>query len=104
MSTKRTYVLILLSLLFSIGLSGSNSTYAGGGVGGKEETALNVVIDTSDLTGINLWIAEMYNNDRTLYAIVVTLVMAALGSIMAFGTDLILKKFGMNVTRIAHHE
>ena len=103
MNTKKTFVLILLSLLFSIGLSGSTNMYAGD-IGGKEETSLNVVIDTSNLTGINLWIAEMYNNDRTLYAIVVTLVMAALGSIMAFGTDLILKKFGMNVTRIAHHE
>lgn len=104
MNTNKVIIMILLSLSLSVMLSGSIKTYAGGGVGGKEETALNVVIDTKDLSGINLWIAEMYNNDRTLYAIVVTLVMAALGSIMAFGTDLILKKFGMNVTRIAHHE
>ncbi|MEJ2617700.1 MAG: hypothetical protein P8Z35_22285 [Ignavibacteriaceae bacterium] len=46
----------------------------------------------------------MYNNDRILYAVVVTLVMAALGSIMAFGTDLILKYFGMNVSKISHSE
>lgn len=104
MNIKKTVVIISLSLLLSILLFGFIETYAGGGIGGKEEKSLNVVIDTKDLTGINLWIAEMYNNDRTLYAIVVTLVMAMLGSIMAFGTDLVLKRFGMNVTRISHHE
>ena len=104
MITNRSIALILLSLSLSLLLSGSINTYAGGEIGGKEQKALNIVIDTKDLSGINLWIAEMYNNDRTLYAIVVTLVMAILGSIMAFGTDLILKRFGMNVTRISHHE
>lgn len=104
MITNKSLVMILLSLSLSLLLSGSINTYAGGGIGGKEETSLNVEIDTKDLSGINLWIAEMYNNDRTLYAIVVTLVMATLGSIMAFGTDLVLKRFGMNVTRISHHE
>jgi hypothetical protein len=39
-----------------------------------------------------------------LYAVVVTLVMATLGSIMAFGTDLVLKYFGINVSRISHRE
>ncbi len=95
----RTLILLCLSSLWSE----SNLTY-GSEVSGKEEPALNMVIDTKDLTGINLWIAELYNNDKTLYAIVVTLVMASLGSIMAFGTDLILKRFGMNVTRISRHE
>lgn len=104
MINNKLLALILLSLSLSLFLSGNLKTYAGGGIGGKDQTELNVVIETRDLTGINLWIAEMYNNDRTLYAIVVTLVMAVLGSIMAFGTDLVLKRFGMNVTRISHHE
>jgi hypothetical protein len=102
MKLKKIFILILISL--SISCVWSSGKLYGGGVGGKEESALNVIIDTKDLTGINLWIAELYNNDRTLYAIVVTLVMATLGSIMAFGTDLVLKRFGMNVTRISHHE
>jgi hypothetical protein len=104
MRINKTVIIILLSLSLSLLLSGIIKTYAGGDVGGKQETALNVQIDTKDLTGINLWIAEMYNNDRTLYAIVVTLVMATLGSVLAFGTDMVLKRFGMNVTRISHHE
>jgi len=103
MKMKKIIVLFLMSVSISFLWSGNNITY-GGDIGGKEEAALKLVIETRDLTGVNLWIAEMYNNDRTLYAIVVTLVMASLGSIMAFGTDLILKKFGMNVTRISHHE
>jgi hypothetical protein len=104
MCTKKSIALIFLALCLSLSLSGGIKTYASGEVGGKEQAVLNVVIDTKDLTGVNLWIAEMYNNDRTLYAIVVTLVMATMGSVMAFGTDLVLKRFGMNVTRISHHE
>ena len=104
MLIRKSLILILLSLSLGLMLSGGIKTYAGGELGGKEQTELNVVIKTEGLTGINLWIAELYNNNRTLYAIVVTLVMAFIGSIMACGTDLILKKFGMNVTRIAHHE
>ena len=103
MKIKKIAVLLLIAISVSCLWSANSVTY-GGEIGGKEQSALNLVIDTKDLTGINLWIAEMYNNDRTLYAIVVTLVMATLGSIMAFGTDLILKRFGMNVTRISHHE
>lgn len=102
MKPKKIFMIFLISLNISCVFTSGN--VYGGDIGGKEETALNIVIDTKDLTGINLWIAELYNNDRTLYAIVVTLVMATLGSIMAFGTDLVLKRFGMNVTRISHHE
>jgi hypothetical protein len=35
---------------------------------------------------------------------VVTSVMALLGSVMAFGTDLVLKYFGINVSKISHSE
>ncbi len=103
MKAKKTIVVILLTLSLGVLLSGIIKTYAGE-MGGKEQAPLNITIDTKDLTGVNLWIVEMYNNDRTLYAIVVTLVMATLGSVMAFGTDLILKYFGMSVTRISHSE
>ncbi|HKB86091.1 MAG TPA: hypothetical protein VKD08_07990 [Ignavibacteriaceae bacterium] len=103
MRAKKTIVVILLTLTLGILISGIITTYAGE-LGGKEQAALDITIDTKDLTGINLWIVEMYNNDRTLYAIVVTMVMATLGSVMAFGTDLILKYFGMGVGRISHSE
>lgn len=73
-------------------------------VGGKQETALNNKIDTKNLSGVDLIIVNLYNGDRILYAVVVTLVMASLGSIMAFGTDLVLKFFGMSVSKISHNE
>ena len=103
MKIKKIFSLLILIILFSGIVSDNIYTYAGGG-GGKSEPELKVIIDTSDLTGINLWIAETYNNDRLLYAIVVTLVMATLGTIMAFGTDQILKHFGISVSKISHHE
>ncbi len=101
MSTKKIIALLLFCFVFGCAY---NISYAGVEGSGKQETALNKKIDTKDLSGVNLWIAEMYNNDRVLYAVVVTFVMAALGSIMAFGTDLILKYFGMSVSKISHNE
>ncbi len=100
MSIKKIIALLMLCCLFACFYTNS---YAGE-IGGKNETALSKKIDTKDLSGINLWIAELYNNDRILYAVIVTLVMASLGSIMAFGADLVLKYFGMNVSRISHSE
>ncbi len=101
MSIKKIITIVLFCCIFA---GTCSVTYAGGGIGGKQETAINKKIDTKDLTGINLWIAELYNNNRLMYAVVVTSVMAALGSIMAFGTDLVLKRFGMNVSKISHSE
>ena len=101
MAIKKTIVLLMFCFLFTCAYS---NAYAGGEIGGKQETALNKKIDTKDLSGINLWIADLYNNDRFLYAVVVTSVMALLGSIMAFGTDLVLKYFGINVSKISHTE
>ena len=101
MSIRRTIILLTFVCIFAGMYS---SSYAGGEIGGKSETAISKKIDTKDLSGINLWIAELYNNDRIMYAVVVTFVMAALGSIMAFGTDLVLKFFGINVSKISHNE
>ncbi len=100
MSTKKMFALLFLSFLF---ISVPTISAAAGG-GEKETAALNQKVDTSKLTGINRWVAEMYNGDRVLYAIVVTLVMAALGTSLAFLTDLILKSLGLEVSRISHRE
>ncbi len=101
MNIKRIITLCLLCFALTIAY---NNSFARSEVGGKQETALNKKVDTQNLSGVNLWIAELYNKDRLMYAIVVVLVMAALGSIMAFGTDLVLKHFGMSVSRISHSE
>ncbi len=70
----------------------------------KQETALSMTIDTKKLSGINLVIARMYNEDRVLYAAMVTIVMAVLGTVLAFLTDLVLKALGLEVSRISHRE
>ena len=102
MELKKIIALFAFLIIFSSVFSAGNKSYGSESL--KGETALNITIDTKDLTGVNLWIVDLYNNDRTLYAIVVTLVMAILGSVLAFGTDLILKYFGMSVSRISHSE
>ncbi len=101
MSMKKIITLCLLFFVLSIAY---NNSFASSEVGGKQETSLNEKVGTKNLSGVNLWIVELYNNDRFMYAVVVVLVMAALGSIMAFGTDLVLKHFGINVSRISHSE
>ena len=100
MSIKKIIALLLLCIVIGCAF---NNSYAGD-VGGKEVTSLDHKVDTTNLSGVNLWIADLYNNNKLMYAIVVTLVMAALGTTMAFGTDLILKMFGMDVTKISHRE
>jgi ABC-type phosphate/phosphonate transport system permease subunit len=101
MKINKLMVLLVFGLLFTYGYSTTNEVNI---KNSKQETTLNNKINTENLSGINLWVAKLYNNDRILYAIIVILVMASLGSIMAFGTDLVLKFFGMSVTRISHNE
>ena len=72
--------------------------------GGKQETALTMKVDTRNLSGVDLLIANLYNDDKVLYATVVTLVMAVLGTSLAFLTDLVLKALGLEVSRISHRE
>jgi len=100
MSVKKIIALLLFCIVITCAF---NNSYAGD-VGGKEVTSLDHKVDTKNLSGVNLWIADLYNNDRLMYSIVVTLVMAILGTTMAFGTDLILKMLGMDVTKISHRE
>lgn len=102
MKLKKLITLLSFCVIIAYALSTTSMIYASE-AGGKDE-ALNITIETKDLSGINLWIAETYNNDRMLYAVVVTMVMAILGSVLAFGTDLVLKYFGMGVTKISHNE
>ncbi len=101
MEPKKIITLLIFALLITVTYI---NTYAGEKAGSSQETVLNNKIDTKNLSGIDLFIVKLYNNDRILYAVVVTLVMAALGSIMAYGTDLVLKFFGMNVSKISHNE
>jgi hypothetical protein len=61
-------------------------------------------VPLEDLSGISLFFARTYNENLWIYAIYCTVLMAAVGIIIAFATDLILKAMGMEVDKIEHHE
>jgi len=73
-------------------------------LGVEKEGYLEVKVDISQLSGISLWLVNIYNDDRVVFAIIVTLAMATIGMSIALLTDLILKALGLEVTKIEHHE
>jgi ABC-type phosphate/phosphonate transport system permease subunit len=73
-------------------------------LGVEKEGYLDVKVDVSQLSGISLWLVNLYNDERLIFAILVTLVMATVGMSIALFTDVLLKAFGLEVTKIEHHE
>ncbi len=73
-------------------------------LGVEKEGDIVTKVDISNLTGLRLWIVNLYNDERLLFALLVTFVMAGVGISIAFITDIILKLFGLEVTKIEHHE
>ena len=73
-------------------------------LGVEKEGLLKMHVDTSNLEGIRLWLTNLYNDNRFLFALVVTVTMASVGVIIAFVTDFILKLVGLDVGKIEHHE
>jgi ABC-type phosphate/phosphonate transport system permease subunit len=63
--------------------------------GGK----LDHTISTADKSGLSLFLAELYNDHRLLYALVVTATMAFLGMVVALVTDFTLKLIGLRKAR-----
>ncbi|MGC8595731.1 MAG: hypothetical protein ACP5US_05685 [Candidatus Kryptoniota bacterium] len=70
----------------------------------KQEGSFENRVNTDKLSGVEYIIANIYNNNRLMYAIIVTLVMAILGTVMSYLTDLVLKALGLEVSRISHRE
>lgn len=91
-------VMVLVTFIFPISTS---FVFA---EGGKAETALTHKIKTDGLSPFNKWWVDMYNNDRLVYALYATGVMAFLGTVIGFGTDGILRLLGFKTTKIIHHE
>jgi ABC-type phosphate/phosphonate transport system permease subunit len=60
---------------------------------------LEHTVSTADKTGLSLFLADLYNDHRLLYALVVTATMAFLGMIVALVTDFILKLIGLRKSR-----
>lgn len=71
---------------------------------GKVATEVTREVHKMHLSGFELWVTKIYNDHRALYAVIVTLVMAAMGISLAFLADLVLKALGLEVSRISHRE
>ena len=104
MSFRSIFVISALSIMLVSALPFFERSEGNAIASEKQETALTMKADTNHLSGINLFIARLYNEDRVLYATMVTLVMAVLGTSLAFVTDLVLKALGLEVSRISHRE
>ena len=73
-------------------------------LGVEKEGNLTTKVDIANLSGFNLWIVNLYNDERLVFAILVTVVMAVVGMTVAILADVVLKLFGLEVSKIEHHE
>jgi ABC-type phosphate/phosphonate transport system permease subunit len=70
----------------------------------KKAEKLERKVDLANLGTINHFFAKWYNDNLWVYALIATVLMGAVGLIIAACTDLILKMIGMDVSKIEHHE
>lgn len=61
-------------------------------------------VATAGLSAINLFFAGWYNDNKWVFAIIVTVIMGLIGGIIAFVTDIFLKAAGLDVSKMDHHE
>lgn len=71
---------------------------------GAEGEPIPDTVPLDKLSGITLWLAQLYNDDKLLFALLVTVTMGIVGLLLGLLTDLFLKLFGLDVSKIAHHE
>ena len=72
--------------------------------GKSEDSPLAQKVSTIGLSPFYKWWVDLYNEDRLVYALYATLVMAFLGITIGFGTDGVLRLIGFKTTKITHHE
>jgi len=75
-----------------------------GGEGLEVPEAVNRKVPLAGLSGVNLLLGRLYNDNLWLYALLCTALMAVVGTLIAFGTDLLLKAIGLEVHKIEHKE
>ena len=51
-----------------------------------------------------MFFAGWYNDNKWVFAIIVTVIMGLIGGIIAFVTDIFLKAAGLDVSKMDHHE
>jgi hypothetical protein len=75
-----------------------------GGEGLEVPEALERKVSLENLSGVQLFFARTYNENLLLYASYCTVLMAAVGMLIALGTDVILKAVGLETGKIEHKE
>ena len=95
---KRFSALILNFLLLAV----PALVWASEGLDIPEE--LGKKVDLANLSGINHFFAQWYNDNLWVYATIVTVLMGLLGFAIALVTDVILKMIGMETHKMEHHE
>ena len=61
-------------------------------------------VSTEGLSGINLLLVNLYNDQRLIYAILTTISMAIFGGFIALTVDFILARVGLTVSKMEHRE
>lgn len=79
-------VILASILIFPLILSAGDDHEEGGN--------LDYVVPTDSLSGLSLFLADLYNEHRLLYALIVTATMALLGILVALITDYLLRLIG----------
>ena len=95
---RRLRIWISSSALFLLGIS-----LAAAG-GGHETGLIEDKISTDTLNGLTLEMVNLYNDNRLLYALVVTLCMAIFGTIIGITTEWLLRLCGLKTTKMEKRE
>lgn len=74
------------------------------GAAEKAEALEKKIGNLDKLSGLNYFFASWYNDNMWVYALMVTVIMGAVGLLIALVTDVLLKMIGMEVHKIEHHE
>jgi hypothetical protein len=91
-------------IFFNLGLLALPSLVWAAGPGEKVPDMATRKVATAGLSAFNLFFAGWYNDNKWVFAIIVTVMMGLMGGIIAFVTDIFLKAAGLDVSKMDHHE
>jgi hypothetical protein len=61
-------------------------------------------VSTEGLSGLSLFLVNLYNDQRMVYALVTTAAMALFGGLIALTVDFFLIRLGLTVSKMEHKE
>lgn len=93
MNKSRVIRVLAVALTVCFAMGAFTLAFSGGGHDDKGK--LEHVVTLEGKTGVNLLMARWYNENRLLYALVVTATMAFLGVVVGQVTEFTLKLFGV---------